>query len=251
MKSYLFLLYAIFGYLFGLLSLLYIAGFLVDVGVPKGISDGEPKGFLFSILIDFILVLSFGAFHSITARTSFKRIWTKIIPASIERSTYLFMTTFMTILLVWLWQPITWSIWDFHGVWAIASTYILYIMVWSIMALATFQFGHFQFFGLAQAWRNIRKTKPNSSPITIRYLYALVRHPISLGWMIAPLIVPNLTIGHLVFSSATIIYILIATHFEENDLIAEHGESYISYRKNVPTFLPKFIRKQPFRSKPN
>lgn len=243
MKSYFLLLYAIIGYIFGLLSTLYIMGFLIDAGVPKGISDGESKGILFSILIDFILVLSFGAFHSITARTSFKKKWTKIIPASIERSTYLFMTTAMTFLLVFLWLPITNSIWEFHSVWAITSVYILYVTVWSIMTLATFQFGHFQFFGLAQAWRNIRQTKANSNAITVRYLYAIVRHPISLGWMIAPLIVPNFTVGHLIFVFATITYILVATYFEENDLIAEHGKSYINYRKNVPAFLPSFKRK--------
>lgn len=106
------------------------------------------------------------------------------------------------------------------------------------MVAATFHFGHFGFMGLTQAWQSFRSTKPDPSNMTARYLYALVRHPISLGWMIAPLITPYFTVGHLVFAGATFGYIMLATPFEEADLIEEIGEPYRDYRSRVPSFVP-------------
>lgn len=106
------------------------------------------------------------------------------------------------------------------------------------MFMATFQFGHFHFFGLAQVRESFRTAQRKPSGITVRYLYALVRHPISLGWMMIPLITPHLTVGHIAFSAASIIYILVATPFEETDLVEELGEAYFSYRNRVPAFIP-------------
>jgi methanethiol S-methyltransferase len=67
------LAYAIIAYSLATLSLFYIMGFLADVGVPKGISDGKQTALWLSILIDASLVGLFGLHHSLTARRSFKR----------------------------------------------------------------------------------------------------------------------------------------------------------------------------------
>lgn len=73
--------------------------------------------------------------------------------------------------------------------------------------------------------------------MTARYLYALVRHPISLRWMITLIIQPHLTVGHVVFSAATVCYILIATPYEEDDLINSIGKTCQDYRERVPCFF--------------
>ncbi len=237
-RKILLMLYAIGGYMAASASLFYIVGFLADFAVPKGISDGEPTTLWKAVLIDMGLVGLFGLHHSITARASFKRWWTKIIPAPIERATYLYMTAAMTFLLVLLWRPIPITIWEVQTPLLMIAIYVLYGTIWTMMTLATFHFGYFSFFGLAQAWENLRRSPPQPSDLTVRYLYALVRHPISLGWMTAPLALPHLTAGHLVFALATFVYIMIATPFEEADLIDELGESYLSYRKKVPGFIP-------------
>ena len=122
--------------------------------------------------------------------------------------------------------------------WAVGLIYVAYLAVWAMMLAATFHFGHFGFFGLAQAWKNFRMTPPNSSGMTARYLYAMVRHPISLGWMITPLIMPHLTVGHLVFAAATFVYILMATPFEEADLIEALGSHTAIIAKRIHAFVP-------------
>lgn len=234
------LVYALGGYVAGAASIAYIIGFLADFGVPKGVSDGAPVSTWAAIVIDAGLVGLFGLHHSITARTSFKRLWTRFVPAPIERATYLYMTAIMTGLLVVFWRPIPITVWNVEN--PVASSLIItaYIGVWIIMVAATFHFGHFKFFGLTQAWQHFRRSTPGESKMSARYLYALVRHPISLGWMVAPLLVPHLTVGHLVFAGATFAYIMLAAPFEEADLIEEIGQPYLDYRRKVPAFVPFF-----------
>ena len=239
MRGTFYLAYAIGAYIIGLASIAYLVGFLVDFGVPKGIGDGAVGPVWTAIAINAGLVFGFGLQHSITARTAFKRWWTQVIPAPIERATYLYMTAIMTGLLVLLWQPIPITIWSVEPLWAQAAIYALYLGVWLMMFSATFHFGHFGFFGLTQAWARFRKAPPASAGMTARYLYALVRHPISLGWMITPWLTPHLTVGHVVFALATLVYILAATPFEEADLIDELGDDYRTYRKRVPAFIPR------------
>lgn len=249
-RNSLMLVYAGCAYLLALANLVYIVGFLADFGVPKSISDGEPIALWPAVLVDASLVGLFGLHHSITARTSFKRWWTRIVPEPIERATYLYMTSIMTALLVVFWQPIPVTIWQVQAGWAVALIYATYLAMWGMMFAATFHFGHFGFLGLAQTWQNFRNSPPRPSGMTARYLYAMVRHPISLGWMITPLITPHLTIGHLVFSAATVVYILLATPFEEADLIGALGKPYRDYRNSVPRFVPVLKRRQKIRSEP-
>ena len=232
------LVYAAGAYAASLLSIVYILGFLIDFGVPRGISDGEETSVWFAVLIDAGLMGLFGLHHSVTARSSFKQWWTRIIPASIERATYLYMTVVLMALLVMFWCPIPETVWQVEAPWATGAIYAVYLGVWTMMFAATFHFGHFGFFGLAQAWQNFTNMPPKSSALSVRYLYALVRHPISLGWMITPLAVPHLTVGHLVFAGATFVYVMIATPFEETDLIAALGKPYRDYRRRVPRFVP-------------
>ncbi len=75
-------------------------------------------------------------------------------------------------------------------------------------------------------------------PFTARYLYALVRHPISLGWMLLPWLTPHMTTGQLVWALTMGIYVLIATVYEEQDLIREIGDDYRQYRTEIPRFVP-------------
>ena len=237
-RNFLILSYAAGAYILALANLVYLIGFFADFGVPKSISDGEPTTVWSAILVDAGLVGLFGLHHSITARASFKRWWTKLIPAPIERATYLYMTSIMMAIVIIQWQPIPISIWNVQSSWAIGAIYAVYLGIWAMMLAATFHFGHFGFFGLEQAWINFRRVPPKSSTMTARYLYAMVRHPISLGWMITPLIMPHLTVGHLVFAAANFVYILLATPFEEADLIGALGNPYRDYCNKVRAFVP-------------
>ena len=233
-----FLIYAVFAYVLGLASLVYLAGFLIDFGVPKGINDGKVRSVGISIFVNAGLVLGFGLHHSLTARSSFKRWWTRWIPEPIERATYVYMTSLITFLVVFYWSPIPITLWRIDSTAGTFAILMAYAAMWLMMVVSTFNFGHFGFMGLRQAWDRFLDRPAASVPFTARYLYSLVRHPISLGWMLMPWLTPRMTIGQLVWASSVTLYVLVATKFEEDDLIREIGDDYLKYRNSVPTFLP-------------
>ncbi len=60
-----------------------------------------------------------------------------------------------------------------------------------------------------------------------------------LGFITAFWATPVMTLGHLIFSIITTLYILIAVKFlEEKDLLKFHGKEYVEYQKKVPMIIP-------------
>lgn len=239
MRKSLMLAYAAVAYVLALANIAYIVGFLADYIVPKGINDGTPGALWPSVAINLGLVWLFGLHHSATARRWFKRHWTRIVSPSIERATYLYMTAFATGVLIVFWQPIPVTVWHVETPLFAGLIIAGFLLVFAIMFSATFHFGHLEFFGLAQAWTRFRDREPQPGAFCAKWLYGIIRHPISAGWMIVPWLTPHMTVGQLVFALGTAVYVLVATAFEEADLIAELGETYRKYRRDVPAFLPR------------
>jgi methanethiol S-methyltransferase len=243
MRNVVILAYAGLAYLLALANIGYIIAFLADVGVPKAINSGAYDGDLWrAVAINAALVLGFGLHHSVTARTAFKRWWTRFVPAHLERTTYLYMTAAATTVLVVFWQPIPITLWRIEAQPAVVAITALYLTIWGMMFAATFQFGHLGFFGLAQAWARVHARPAPAAPFASRWLYAIVRHPISLGWILTPWVTPHLTVGQLVFALCTTAYVLAATGFEEADLVEALGNRYRLYRAEVPAFFPRLRR---------
>jgi methanethiol S-methyltransferase len=243
MRNLAILAYAGLAYLLAMANIGYIVAFLADFGVPKTVNSGTYDGDLWrAVAINTALVLGFGLHHSVTARTAFKRWWTRFVPDHLERATYLYMTGVATAVLVVFWQPIPVTLWRIEALPAVVAVTALYLAIWGMMFAVTFHFGHLGFFGLAQAWARVRARPAPEAPFAARWLYGIVRHPISLGWMLAPWVTPHLTVGQLVFAICATAYVLAATGFEESDLIEALGDRYRAYRAEVPAFLPRLRR---------
>ena len=242
MKKTIFFLYGVIAYLIFLVAFLYAIGFVGNFIVPRSIDSGADSPFWPAFLIDSLLLGIFAIQHSVMARPAFKKWWTAIINPAIERSTYVLLSSLALLLIYWQWQPMLSVVWKSDNRTVVLIANAVYFLGWLIVFFSTFMINHFELFGLKQIFENF-KNKP-SKPATFKtnFFYKIVRHPIMLCFIIAFWATPVMTLGHLVFSITTTLYILIAVKFlEERDLRKFHGEEYEAYQKKVPMIFP-FIK---------
>ena len=181
----LYFIYGIICYVIFLGVFLYAIGFVGNIVVPKTVDTGNETPVLSAFIINSVLLGLFALQHSIMARPAFKRWWTRIVPKSIERSTYVLATNIVMILLFWQWRPMTEIIWKTENTTLIMILWGLFVLGWLIVFLSTFMIDHFDLFGLKQVFENLRSVEPRPLSFTKKYFYALVRHPLMLGFIIA------------------------------------------------------------------
>ena len=236
-------IYGSLSYTIFLASFLYAIGFVGNVLVPKSI-DSSPAGSMpEAILVDLLLLGLFAVQHSTMARPWFKERWTRIVPRSVERSTYVLVSSLLLALLFWKWQPITATIWDVGSPAGRGLLGALFWLGWLIVLSSTFMINHFDLFGLRQVYLRLRSEPYTPLPFVTVALYRFVRHPIMLGFLIAFWSTPVMTLGHLLFAGATTGYIFIGIFLEERDLRRAHGADHERYCREASMILPLPRRK--------
>jgi methanethiol S-methyltransferase len=239
------LAYGVISYLLFFVTFLYAIGFVSGVAVPRTIDTGPAGPAASAVVIDLVLMSIFAIQHSVMARPAFKRWWTRFVPQSIERSTYVLLATLALALLLWQWHAIPQVVWRVPSEGMATVVLIVSLLGWVMVLISTFLIDHFELFGLSQVMSNFTGGTLPSPQFRTPLFYKFVRHPIYLGFIIAFWAAPTMTVGHLLFAVVTTGYIIVATLLEEHDLTGVFGDDYRGYRKRVPMFLPW---KRPLRS---
>jgi len=158
MKKALVLLYGLTSYalFFGLF--LYMIGFIGNLVVPVSVDVGPEAPFGTAVLINGALILLFGLQHSVMARPGFKRAWTKIVPKSMERSTYVLASTVALAALMFFWRPIPTAIWDFTGTPMETVGWAAFGFGWVFLLVPTFLAIH------GDTYRNYEDSVPSLVP---------------------------------------------------------------------------------------
>jgi protein-S-isoprenylcysteine O-methyltransferase Ste14 len=234
------LIYGIASYLIFSASFGYAPAFVGNFLVPRTIDVGPETTPALAVLINVMLLAAFAIPHSVMARPAFKRWWTRIIPASCERSTYVLVSSLLLILVFWQWRPIPATVWRVEG-WPAAMLTAIFWAGWLIAMASTFQIDHFELFGLRQGFDALRGVANRVEAFRAPLLYRLVRHPLMFGLLLAYWATPHMTAGHLLFAIANTAYILVGVRLEERDLVATFGATYELYRRRVPMLLPRLF----------
>ncbi|HEY2837754.1 MAG TPA: isoprenylcysteine carboxylmethyltransferase family protein [Pirellulales bacterium] len=240
MKRWLFFLYGAGSHLlfFGVFA--YLACFVGNFLAPKSIDSPTLGSGSAAIAIDLLLLILFAAQHSVMARPAFKRIWTRVVPTPIERSTYVFFSCLVTILLIWQWRAIDTIVWDAQQPILRSALWVLFAFGWLLVPAVSLMIDHFDLFGSRQVWLYLRGREYPELPFRTPMLYRNVRHPLYIGWTIAFWATPTMTVGHLLFAIVMTVYMGLAALVEERDLVAHFGRHYENYRRQVPMFIPRF-----------
>jgi protein-S-isoprenylcysteine O-methyltransferase Ste14 len=230
--------YGVICYVIFLGSFLYAIGFVGDLVVPKTIDSGTIAPLHEALAVDIVLLGIFAVQHSVMARPGFKAVWTRIVPRSVERSTYVLCASLLLALIYWKWHAIPTVVWHVSSPAVNVLLLALFALGWLILLLSTFMINHFDLFGLRQVYLRMRGLE--YTPLNFKQwgFYRFVRHPIMLGFVIAFWAAPQMSLGHLVFSIATTGYILVGIFLEERDLMKYHSAEYGAYRARVPMLFP-------------
>lgn len=243
MKRILYLLYGVISYFAFFGTILYAIGFVGNLVVPKTIDGAATTPLYFALLTNASLLLLFALQHSIMARPAFKNWWTRIIPAPLERSTFVLLSSLCLMLMIWQWQPLGGVVWSVENQLVKTIMLVVYFLGWGIVFVSTFLINHFDLFGLRQVWLYFIGKPYTQLPFRLPFFYRFVRHPLYLGFLIAFWVTPVMTTAHLLFAVLTTGYILTAIQFEEKDLISHFGEKYRNYKKWAPMLIPFSKRK--------
>jgi methanethiol S-methyltransferase len=231
-------LFGAVSYLTFLFTILYAIGFVSGLVVPKGINTGAESPIFEALAVNLALMSLFAIQHSVMARKPFKQWWTRFIPKSVERSTYVLLASLVLLLLFWQWRPMPTVIWHIVEPEMAAAISGLSFVGWVIVFTSTFLINHFELFGLHQVANNLAGREMSSPVFRTPFFYKFVRHPIYLGFIIAFWATPTMTIGHLLFAAVTTAYIFVGILLEERDLIGMFGDEYRRYREQVSMLFP-------------
>ena len=186
------------------------------------------------------LSLLFFVQHSGMVRQSFRRWLARFIPAHYFGAIYSIVSSMVLLAVVLLWQESEQVIANATGVWWWTARTLFFLavggVIWGALAL-----NGFDSLGLRLIQNRFRPSAPTSSALAVRGPYRWVRHPLYFFVLLMIWSYPNLAVDRALFNVLWTLWILIGCVFEERDLVAEFGDRYREYQRNVPMLIPNHI----------
>ena len=207
-------------FLLSLLSFGLVYGWRLRVPAPgtgSTIRDALDNVLLFTI---------FALHHSLMARTGAKAWLTRVVPRDLERAIYVWIASLLFLAVCWMWQPLPGIIWHTSGA-----------IHWMLIAI--------QLLGVALTLRAARtvgvwelagvKQPDHTRPVEFRASgpFAIVRHPIYLGWLVIVFATPVMTTSQLLFAVVSSVYLIAAIPWEERSLLEAFPDEYSTYQRQM------------------
>ena len=183
-------------------------------------------------VVDGALFSAFALHHSVLARSSARSLVERVVAADLARTVYVCVASLLLAGMCLLWRPVGGLVYHASGLTA-AVLGIVQISGGVIAVLAVRRI-------------SVRELSGLSGPRPTDELqhggpYGLVRHPLYLGWVLLLFGTATMTGDRLVFATISTAYLLLAMPFEEAGLLAQFGERYLEYRREVRWRLVPYV----------
>lgn len=185
--------------------------------------------------------LVFALHHSLMARSGAKQALARIASPTIERATYVWIASLLYVGVCAAWRRLPGELYAFTG--PAAWPFVVIQLGGAAAAwLGVSRLDPLELSGIRQTW-SARRADPKrvNSPLHTDGIYAWVRHPLYLGWVLMVWGTPHMTMDRLVFATLTTAYLVVAVPFEERSLAASFGEPYLAYRRRVRWRIVPFL----------
>ena len=209
----------------------YVAWFDVVAG-PWSAAAGLP-----ATAIDAALFSGFALHQSVFARTGVRRWVAAAVSPALERTVYVWIASALFAGLCWAWRPVPGLAWQVPAPWSAGLVAVQLAGAWLSIHGAR-QLDVWDLAGLAQAFGRAR---PPSQALMRRGLYALVRHPIYLGWILMVWPAATMSGTRLTFAALSTFYVIVAIPFEERTLRRDFGAAYDAYARDVRWRIVPFV----------
>jgi methanethiol S-methyltransferase len=193
--------------------------------------SAQPGG-VAPLLTDFALISLFAFHHSLFARDVVKERLARRVPATMRRSTYVWVASLLLMLVCLAWQPIGGELYEATGLLAIALAAVQVAGFW-ITARGVARIDPLELAGI--------RPPTQTEGLQITGPYGWVRHPLYTGWMLMTFATPHMTGDRLAFAAFTTGYLMVAIPWEERSLRQSFGEAYVRYARTVKWRMIPFI----------
>ncbi len=215
-------------------SLVLFGWFLGKVREPVRVPWSDGWGWLGW---DTALCLIFFVQHSGMVRLGFRRWLERWTPEHLHGVAYTLASAAALVLLCGLWQPSGTEVLVMGGaarvVCRVLSGLALIGFAWAFAAL-----GGFDAFGTGAMLSRGSGPRQAVPVLAVKGPYRWVRHPFYLLCLVLLWAVPVMTLDRLLLNALFTVWIVIATRWEERDLVAVFGEAYRRHQRTVPMLLP-------------
>ncbi|MBI2835443.1 MAG: hypothetical protein HYX76_13550 [Acidobacteria bacterium] len=197
-------------------------------------------------LVDLSLFGAFALHHSLLARSGVKRHVARVLPSYLERSLYVWIASLLFLLTCWWWQPVGGELYSVPrpAAWFLVACQTAGL--W-IIARAVANLDSLELAGIRQVLNE--RAGPRSRveggsappPLQEEGMYAFVRHPVYLGWLLFTFAHPHMTGSRFVFACAAAAYLVAAIPWEERSLVEAYGDRYAAYAQRVRWRMVPFV----------
>lgn len=186
-----------------------------------------------AIFVNVGLVASFVLQHTVMARSAFKAWWTRVVPAHLERSTFVLFASVLLLGIVLFWQPLPGALWNVDTPFLRTLLRVGFLAGYLGVVACSFLIDHFHLFGLQQSFRYSRGLPALEPSFHEPWVYRRVRHPMMTAILVMMWSTPEMSAGQALLAGLFTLYVLVGTVFEERGLAEHLGEDYVGYRTRV------------------